>query len=145
MTESPQQKSFLHQVQKLFRGQVLYAFSQWVVLAMLVKFGSDLEAGRYTLALATTAPIFLFFDLNLRVSRSTDHQFNEQFRSYLGLRIWCLVLAAVTAVCVSLWFFSSNFAVFAGLIAYRIGESISNLSFGGYQRLQFSDRILQQL
>ena len=141
MTESPQQKSFLHQVQKLFRGQVLYAFSQWVVLAMLVKFGSDLEAGRYTLALATTAPIFLFFDLNLRVSRSTDHQFNEQFRSYLGLRIWCLVLAAVTAVCVSLWFFSSNFAVFAGLIAYRIGESISNLSFGGYQRLQFSDRI----
>lgn len=141
MNDASKKTSFLNQVQKLFRGQVLYAFSQWAILAMLVKNGSDLEAGKYTSALIATAPIFLFFDLNLRVSRSTDHKHDEQFRSYLGLRLWCLLFAVLTATGVCIWLYSSNFSVFFGLIAYRIGESISNLSFGGYQRMEFSDRI----
>ena len=145
MTNTPQKKSFFNQVQQLFRGQVLFAFSQWAILALLVKFGGDAEAGKYTLGLAVSAPIFLFFDLNLRVSRSTDHQFKEQFRSYLGLRFWCLVLASIVASIIAFWFIGKNALVFTGMIAYRVGESISNLSFGGYQRMEFTDRIGKSL
>jgi len=129
----------------LFRGQVLFAFSQWAILALLVRYGGDAEAGKYVLAMATTAPIFLFFDLNLRVSRSTDHQFNEQFRNYVGLRFWCLGLAAITAFVIAIFFIGKNPVVFAGLIAYRVGESISNLSFGGYQRKEYADQIGKSL
>ena len=143
--QPPQKKSFFTQVAQLFRGQVLFAFSQWAILALLVRYGGELEAGRYFLAMATTAPIFLFFDLNLRVSRSTDHQYEEQFRSYLGLRFWCLILASIVSVAIAAFFVGKNPLVFAGIIAYRVGESISNLSFGGYQRMEFTDRIGKSL
>ncbi|QEG22327.1 lipopolysaccharide biosynthesis protein [Mariniblastus fucicola] len=143
--EAPKKKSFVHQVHHLFRGQLLYAFATWAVLAMLLKFGSDVEAGKYTLALAMSAPIFLFFDLNLRVTRSTDHQFNENYRNYVGLRILCLTVASLITAIVAMTFFPERILVFLGMIAFRIGDSLSNLSFGGYQRMQESDRIGKSL
>ena len=134
-------KTFINQVGHLFKGQVLYAFTQWFVLFMLARFGGDAESGIYVAALATTAPIFMLFDLNLRVSRSTDHQHGEQYRTYVGIRFCCLVLAVAVSLLTCLFLYDSRIGVFIAIILYRVGESISNLSFGGYQRMQVSDRI----
>lgn len=141
----PKRRSFINQVAHLFRGSVVYAGAQWCMLAMLAFFGSDEEAGKYVFALATTAPLFMLFDLNLRVVRSTDHRHNERFASYLGLRTICLVLASTLAIVLAAIFFPSRFWIFAGVIGFRIGDSLSNLSYGGFQRVQQSDLIGKSL
>ena len=134
-------KKFVQQVAHLFRGQVLFAIAQFGVLALLTHFGGKTQTGLYVLGLVTTAPIYLFFDLNLRVIRSTDQEHDENFVSYIGLRTWCLVIATIVSLAVGYGLFADRFAIFVVIAAYRIGDSLSNLAFGGFQRVQQSDLI----
>ena len=134
-------KKFVEQVAHLFRGTVLFAIAQFAVLALLTHFGGKTQAGLYVLGLVYTAPIFLFFDLNLRVIRSTDQEHDEKFVSYIGLRTWCLVIATIVSLAIGYAFFSDRFAIFIVIAAYRIGDSLSNLAFGGFQRVQQSDLV----
>ena len=112
---------------------------------MLGYFASDTEAGKYGFALFTTAPIFMFFELNLRVSRATDHQHGERFGNYVALRMLMLAIAFIVSIVVALIVSPQTFWVFLGVTLFRIGESLSNLSFGGFQRMQTSDLIGKSL
>ena len=143
-------KKFARQVAFLFQGQVLFAASQIAVLLLLVAFGSDEQAGKeqsgiYVLALATTAPLYLFFDLNLRVVRSTDQSHDEVFLSYLGLRICCLLIATVICVALCGIWYPHRFGIFIAIMGFRVSESLSNLCFGEFQRAQQSDRVGKSL
>lgn len=134
-------KTFAQQVAALFRGNVFHAFSQWAVITMISAFGGNGAAGNYVLALALTAPIFMFFDLNLRVMRSTDHEYDEKYSSYIGLRFYALVCAVVLAISTCLIYYPLRIWIVVPIVAYRIGESISNLAYGGLQRQQSSHLI----
>ena len=50
----------------------LYAFCQWGMLVVLAKLCSTLMVGQCALALAITAPVFVFVGLNLRTVQVTD-------------------------------------------------------------------------
>ena len=91
--------------------------------------------------LATSAPVFMLFDLNLRVIRSTDQQHDQEFADYVGLRFLCLVIAVVVTWSIVMVLYPSLIAVLAGITLFRVGDSISNLAFGGYQRMHAADRI----
>ena len=112
---------------------------------MLARYAGAAEAGKYGFALFTTAPIFMFFDLNLRVSRATDHQHGERFCNYVALRSLMLAMALVVSIVVAIIVSPQTFWVFLGVTLFRMGESLSNLSFGGFQRMQTSDLIGKSL
>ncbi len=123
----------------------MFAAAQLGLLALLTLFGDGGQTGEYVFALSTTAPIFLMFDLCLRVTRSTDHRHQERYRTYLAIRFYCLIGALLTTLVMVTWFFPNRFWVFAGICLYRTGDSISNLSFGGFQRMQRADLIGRSL
>lgn len=132
---------FKWQVAHLFRGQVLQQAAQFLLLVLLAKFGGDLESGAYILAMATTAPVFLLLDLDLRTVRSTDHDSPELLQSYLGLRVWCLLVAVLISMSIGLFFFSGSLAVLAVVTIFRVGESLSKLAFGAFQKEKRSELI----
>ena len=134
-------KTFVQQVAALFRGNIFHAFSQWAVITLISAFGGNSAAGTYVSALAMTAPVFMFFDLNLRVMRSTDHEFDEKFASYIGLRFYALVCAIVLSTLICFIFYPVRIGIIIPILAYRVGESISNLAYGGLQRQQSSHLI----
>lgn len=118
---------------------MLHALSQFTLLLLLSRFGGKEVAGHYVLALAVTAPIFLFFDLNLRVARATDHQHGESYSTYIALRFWTLLFAICCALSVGFTFYPDQMPIIALMTAYRVGDSISNLSYGNMQRAQQTD------
>src|SRR6266849_2996333 len=67
-------------------GRGVQAASQWGILIVLAKLGSVEMIGRYTLALAITAPVILFFELKLREVQASDANDRHHFREYLSLR-----------------------------------------------------------
>src|SRR5579864_9762127 len=77
-------------------GTGLYAFCQWGMLVVLAKLCSPDMVGQFALALAITAPVFVFAGLNLRTVQVTDARRDFQFGDYLGLRL--LSIAAALAV-----------------------------------------------
>jgi O-antigen/teichoic acid export membrane protein len=78
-------------------GTGLYAFCQWGMLVVLAKLCSTNVVGQFALALAITAPVFVFAGLNLRTVQATDARGDFQFGVYLGLRLLSIA-AALTFV-----------------------------------------------
>lgn len=78
-------------------GNGLYAFCQWGMLVVLAKLCSTEMVGQFALALAITAPVFMFAGLNLRTVQATDARIDFQFGDYLGLRLLSIA-AALTFV-----------------------------------------------
>jgi O-antigen/teichoic acid export membrane protein len=70
----------------MFTGNCFYAFMQWVQLSLIVKFTTSLTLGYYTLALASTAPVFMFLGLHLRALIVTDSKKEWTFSSYFFMR-----------------------------------------------------------
>jgi len=89
--------------------------------------------------------LFLFLDLDLRTVRATDKEHNEEFLPYLGLRMWCLLLGTAISLAVGWWFFTDKLWVFAVVVLSRVGDSLSNLAYGGCQRRQQTDLVGQSL
>lgn len=70
-----------------FFGNVIYAGSQWGLLASFAKFGSPLIVGEYALGLAIVEPVFYLLDLQIRVTQATDAKHQFTFGEYFGLRL----------------------------------------------------------
>jgi O-antigen/teichoic acid export membrane protein len=63
------------------------AFCQWGMFVVLAKLCSTTMVGQFALALAITAPVFVFAALNLRTIQATDARRDFRFGDYLGLRL----------------------------------------------------------
>lgn len=82
-----------------FLGTAAFGLSQWLVLAWLARLGSPADVGKYSYAVAITAPFFVFTDLQLRIHYVSETGARDRFPVYLRLRFLSgalgLVLSAV--------------------------------------------------
>lgn len=79
-------------------GQGLYSVAQWLMVILLARSGGPEQVGRYSLALALTAPLFLFLGLQLRGVQATDAARQFDFRQYFTLRQVSMVLGVAFTV-----------------------------------------------
>ncbi len=86
-----------------FLGNVVYAGSNFLTLAVLAKLGSKAMVGEYSLGVAITIPVINFCQLNLRSIQSTDVRGEFSFGDYLGLRLLMTLLsiAVVAGLCLT--------------------------------------------
>jgi O-antigen/teichoic acid export membrane protein len=80
-----------------FVGNVVYAACSWLMLVVLAKRATAEVVGQFALALAITAPVVLFANLQLRSVQATDASAEVAFADYLALR---LLMMAVALVCI---------------------------------------------
>jgi O-antigen/teichoic acid export membrane protein len=76
-------------------GSGLSSLCQWGILVVLAKLCSTYMVGQFALALAITAPVFVFAGLNLRTVQVTDARRDFHFGDYLGLRLLSIAAALV--------------------------------------------------
>src|SRR5579863_8985813 len=67
-------------------GNVVYAICQWGILVALVKLGSSLMVGQFSLGLAIATPVLMFTNLHLRAVQATDAMHYYSFAEYRLLR-----------------------------------------------------------
>jgi O-antigen/teichoic acid export membrane protein len=125
-----------------FVGWVGYAGCQWLMLSVMAKLGNPTAVGQFAFALALSAPVFMFTNLNLRVVQSTDALNDYSFSDYAALR--CLgSLAALTAIGVTSFFLklprsASVVVLLVGL--FKFFESFGDLVAGLMQKFEKLDR-----
>jgi O-antigen/teichoic acid export membrane protein len=126
-------------------GTAAYALAQWVQIAMIAHFGTATDVGQYSLAMAICAPVFLFFNLQLRPIQATDAHRSYSFPEYLALRLLSSSAAfAVVAACAC---FRSRSAA---LITLAVGlfkgfESVSDIYQGLLQQHERMDAVGRSL
>ncbi|MGQ0516278.1 oligosaccharide flippase family protein, partial [Bacillus sp. D-CC] len=68
-------------------ANLIYAFSQWLIILLIAKLGNVEMVGQYSLGLSITAPIFLFLNMNLRSIQATDTNNSYKFIDYFINRV----------------------------------------------------------
>lgn len=126
-----------------FIGNATYAACQWGMLVVLSKFGTPEMVGKFGLAFAITAPIVLFFNLQLRTIQATDASQQYNFSDYLTLR---LISSGLAQVVISLLLVFSPYPRDTSLVIWIVGlaksvESISDVHFGMFQQKELMNRI----
>jgi len=76
-------------------GQIFYSISQWLILIAIARFSSVANLGSFTLGLAISAPIVMFFSFRLRLILASDTQGEYQFVEYLVIRVITMLLAFI--------------------------------------------------
>jgi O-antigen/teichoic acid export membrane protein len=128
-------------------ASIIYAVSQWGIIAALAKLGSPEMVGQFALGLAITAPIALFFQLQLRGVLATDAANQFQFTDYFNLRIITTTVALILSVLLSIvGHYSNSTALVISLIALgKAFDAISDIYFGAFQRRERMDLISKGL
>src|SRR5690606_39188157 len=92
--------------------------------------------GEYSIALAITAPIFLFLNFNLRTLQVTDINDETRFREYFVFRIVSSTLAFLIVFLITvLSGYEKQVAIVIILIAIlKFVESLSDLIYGFFQQ-----------
>lgn len=116
-------------------GNGAYAASQFAMLVVLARLTDSSEVGRYALALAVTAPLFLFAGLKLRQVQVTDVHGANTPGQFLALRSVMSTLAALASLGIA---FGCGLPVVtvAAVAANKLAEGQLDSAFGTLQRHQ---------
>jgi O-antigen/teichoic acid export membrane protein len=128
-------------------GNVFYSACQWGILIVLAKLGTPEMVGTFTFAFAVTAPLFMFFNLQLRVVQATDAQAQFTFNDYLGLRLASTVMAlgSLAFIAAMLPYEHSTIVVVLIIGMAKAIESISDVCYGYMQQQERMDFIAVSL
>ena len=124
-------------------GNFSYGFAQWGILIITAKFCTPEVVGRFSLALAVTAPVIMFANLNLRGVLATDATRRYHFRDYLTLRLIMLsaALLVITAITTAAGYEIELAAVILIVGLAKVFESLSDVFYGLQQQSERMDRI----
>lgn len=122
-------------------GNGVYAACQWGMLLALAKLSTPELVGRFALALAITAPVFMFANLQLRTVQATDAAEDFPFRAYLDLRVITTLLAMVVVCALAISRERAEFWVLLGVGLAKAVESVSDIYYGRFQHQERLERL----
>ncbi len=128
-------------------GNVVYVACQYGTLVALAKLGTPEDVGTFALALAVTAPIVVFSQMQLRQLQVTDVGREARFGDYLVSRLVSTGVALVTiaGVVVLAGYDSRAAAVTMGVALAKASESVADIAHGRLQRAERMDLIARSL
>lgn len=118
----------------LLSGNILFAFSQWLMLIFFSRMSSAEQLGYYSYALAITAPIFLLTNLQLRPLLVADFNTENVFKfsQYFSLRLITTIIASLISLFFVNWNNKVALLIFILVIATKGLESISDIIYAFY-------------
>jgi O-antigen/teichoic acid export membrane protein len=124
-------------------GSGLSGVCQWGILVVLAKLCSTQMVGQFALALAITAPVFVFASLNLRTVQVTDARRDFGFGDYLGLRLLSIAAALIFVFAIEIVAGHNAHLLFVVVMtaAAKALDSIGDTVFGLQQQHDRMDRI----
>src|SRR5215203_2877989 len=128
-------------------GNGVYALTQWGMIVVLAKLGTPKMVGQFALALALTAPVIMFTNLNLQVVQATDARNHYRFQDYLSLR---LITTTVALLLILGLVFVADHKLETAPIILLVGlakafEAVSDIFYGLLQKHERMDRVAKSM
>lgn len=130
-----------------FASNVLVAACQLGLMALLLNKAGDATTGQYIIALAISAPVFMFAGLDLRTLQATDSNGEVRFIEYLSLRLicGCMALALVPLIALALGYRAETLAVVTTVGLGRFFLLIGDTFNGLMQQSERMDRVAHSI
>lgn len=124
-------------------GNVIFAFTQWGIIAVVARLGTPEEVGAITVATALVTPIFFLAAMSMREGHTVDDLTEFTTAHYFSLRLVNSIFAMlVVCALVVTWDVYQDPLVQATTLAFMLVKFIgtqANMSYGSYQRAQRLD------
>lgn len=125
-----------------FAGNATFALSQWLIVIAIAKLGTPRDVGDWTLALAITGPVFIFFQLKLRQFQATDVRGEHRWSEYLALRLIAVSVAlAVSFAIAAVGVDESILAVTGAIALMKAFDATSDVVYGHHQQHERMHRV----
>jgi O-antigen/teichoic acid export membrane protein len=128
-------------------GNVVYVTCQYGTLVALAKLGTPEDVGTFALALAVTAPIVVFSQMQLRQLQVTDVRREARFGDYLASRLasTAAALAIIAGIVVVVGYDNRTAAVMLSVALAKAFESVADIAHGRLQHVERMDLIARSL
>lgn len=128
-------------------GSGTYAACQWGMVVILARMGGKDVLGQFALALAVTAPIMLFCNLEIRSIQVTDVRNLYNFYDYLTVRIFTATFGFIIILLMALMVFRDTQTIGAIVVLgiAKAFESINDIYYGLQQRYERLDRVARSM
>ncbi|WP_373893848.1 lipopolysaccharide biosynthesis protein [Virgibacillus sp. CBA3643] len=121
-------------------GNLSYAIMQWLILIIIIKFSGSYDAGLYSLGLAISSPILIFFNLQLRNQQAVEMRGKYSFADFFYVRLFTSVIAIIFIISIIFIIYGTNFIlIFVGILKFV--DSFFDLIYGRYHQLNRTDII----
>lgn len=126
--------SLLNKAKWLLSGNILFAFSQWLMLIMFSHFSNPIQLGYYSYALALTAPIFMLSNLQLRPLVVADLNLERKFSfsEYFSLRLLTILFAIIVSLFFVDWKNNLALSIVLAVVLIKASESVSDIIYAYY-------------
>jgi O-antigen/teichoic acid export membrane protein len=119
-------------------SNVAYALCQWGMLVAFARLGTPEGLGQFAFALAISAPVMMFLQLQLRTVQVTDTRARFDFADYLTLRAASSLagLAIVVAIAAAMGIGPSGIVVAAIVAGVKMLDGLADVLYGAWQKLE---------
>ncbi len=126
--------NLINKAKWLLGGNILFAFSQWLMLIIFSHFSSPLQLGYYSYALAITAPILMLSNLQLRPLLVADLNIESKFNfsQYFSLRLITTTIAIFICLFFIDWTNYHSMTIILLVILLKASEAISDIIYAFY-------------
>lgn len=130
-----------------FIGNGLYSASQWLMIVVLARCTNPDTVGTLALALAITAPVMQFFNMQQRVVVSTDVKARYRLADYVQTRLLTTAAAVgLIIICILPFHLSPLTAAVIILVTLsKAAESVSDILYGHWQLIEQMDVVGKSL
>lgn len=122
-------------------GNLLSAASLWVGVIILARVATSDEVGVFAYAMSITAPVYMFFNLRLRLVLSTDTSNKYKHEQYILLRVITSFVALLIIISIAFLYvdmLALRYVIIIVAMAKLVG-SISDIVYGSFQHSSKSD------
>jgi O-antigen/teichoic acid export membrane protein len=128
-------------------ANIVYGACSWGIIVLLTKLTSPSTVGQFALALAVSAPVFQFANMELRMAQATDVQSEYSFEDYLGLRTitTSLAILAVALLLLAAPYKTETEWVILAVALVKAADSCGDAFHGLFQQHERMDYIAKSL
>lgn len=131
----------------LLGGNIIFAFSQWLILTLIAKLCTARELGEYSYAMSIIAPVFMLTNLQLRPIFVADYNSDKHYDygSFFGLRFYSNVLGFILVILWGMFSHIDSIWIIAFVAFTKCLEGISDIIYGWYNALDKTELITRSL
>jgi len=78
--------NFFRKIKSILSGNIIYSASQFIILLIIVKFGTPHDLGIYTVVISIITPISVFLGFQLRNQLAVDSSNSLEIKTVFSLR-----------------------------------------------------------
>jgi O-antigen/teichoic acid export membrane protein len=122
-------------------SSVVYALCQWGMLVAFARLATPEALGQFAFALALSAPVMMFLQLQLRTVQVTDTEARFGFADYFTLRVVASLAGLITVVVIATATGAgrSAMAIAAIVAGIKTVDGVADVLYGAWQKLERLD------